>query len=290
MASPLLISANLRNMSAMNLETYKNKEVIAVSQDSLGQQGIRVAGGKLLGSSGGRGGTAAHTSTCTTGATSQQWELGMGEYDEFVMSASQHGVALNSDDCHTDLIWYNTGGRIHANSTSTCCGSKGANNLRFKVADGSITMEPCGSLKSMCVTLGGGNVLSLAKCNPASAVQKWSFDATTKTIRQGSQCFDSSPPADPAPTPESFPAGANVWARNLTGGAKAVVFINTGAAAVRVPCDKGCFATMSLPASVTHLKMRDLWAHSDNGTVAIANGLSVNVAPSAVVMLKLTPA
>jgi hypothetical protein len=29
MASPLLISANVRNMSAMNLETYKNKEVIA---------------------------------------------------------------------------------------------------------------------------------------------------------------------------------------------------------------------------------------------------------------------
>ena len=32
MASPLLISANVRNMSAMNLATYKNKEVIAVNQ------------------------------------------------------------------------------------------------------------------------------------------------------------------------------------------------------------------------------------------------------------------
>jgi alpha-galactosidase len=32
MASPLLISANVRQMSAYNLETYTNKEVIAVNQ------------------------------------------------------------------------------------------------------------------------------------------------------------------------------------------------------------------------------------------------------------------
>ena len=30
MASPLIISANIRNMSATNIETYTNKEVIAV--------------------------------------------------------------------------------------------------------------------------------------------------------------------------------------------------------------------------------------------------------------------
>jgi|EP01043_Picozoa_sp_COSAG02_P018199 alpha-galactosidase len=32
MASPLIISANIRNMSSMNIETYTNTEVIAVDQ------------------------------------------------------------------------------------------------------------------------------------------------------------------------------------------------------------------------------------------------------------------
>lgn len=49
MASPLLISGNVRNMSNYLLETYKNKYVIAVSQDPLGVQGSRVAGGDLSG-------------------------------------------------------------------------------------------------------------------------------------------------------------------------------------------------------------------------------------------------
>jgi len=47
MASPLLISADVRNMSATNVETYKNTEVIAVNQDPWGRQGIRLAGSPL---------------------------------------------------------------------------------------------------------------------------------------------------------------------------------------------------------------------------------------------------
>ena len=46
MTSPLLISGNIRNMSAMNIETYSNADVIAVNQDSLAKQGIRITGGQ----------------------------------------------------------------------------------------------------------------------------------------------------------------------------------------------------------------------------------------------------
>ena len=83
MAAPLLISANVRNMSAMNLETYMNKEVIAVNQDALGLQGIRVAGGSLRsggGGGGGKGNIPAHTSTCVSGSKTQQWEFGTGKF------------------------------------------------------------------------------------------------------------------------------------------------------------------------------------------------------------------
>ena len=46
-ASPLIISANIRNMSQVNLETYTNREVIAVDQDPLGMQGTRIMGHNL---------------------------------------------------------------------------------------------------------------------------------------------------------------------------------------------------------------------------------------------------
>jgi len=47
MASPLLISGNMRNMTAMNIETYSNEDVIAINQDILGKQGGRIVGGPL---------------------------------------------------------------------------------------------------------------------------------------------------------------------------------------------------------------------------------------------------
>lgn len=47
LAAPMLISGNVREMTAMNLETYLNAEVIAVGQDVLGRQGYRIGGGYL---------------------------------------------------------------------------------------------------------------------------------------------------------------------------------------------------------------------------------------------------
>jgi alpha-galactosidase len=47
MSAPLLISGSILNMSTYTLETYLNRDVIAVNQDSLGVPGERVAGGDL---------------------------------------------------------------------------------------------------------------------------------------------------------------------------------------------------------------------------------------------------
>lgn len=47
LAAPLLISGSILDMSEMDYETYTNKDVIAVSQDMLGKQGVRVVGSNL---------------------------------------------------------------------------------------------------------------------------------------------------------------------------------------------------------------------------------------------------
>jgi len=48
LAAPLVLSLNIRNLSTYLIETYTNVEVIAVDQDLLGKQGIRLYGGDLI--------------------------------------------------------------------------------------------------------------------------------------------------------------------------------------------------------------------------------------------------
>ena len=48
MAAPLLIGAHVAKLSAWDLETYSNREVIAVNQDIDATQGARVVGGDLV--------------------------------------------------------------------------------------------------------------------------------------------------------------------------------------------------------------------------------------------------
>jgi alpha-galactosidase len=49
MMAPLLIGADVRNMSSFDLTTYTNTELLAVHEDKLFVQGKRVAGGNLTG-------------------------------------------------------------------------------------------------------------------------------------------------------------------------------------------------------------------------------------------------
>merc|ERR1712080_356678 len=76
LAAPMLISGSILDMTDETLQTYSNKEVIAVSQDPLGKQGIRILGDALS------GGSSPWCSGCIpagavpcTGAADQQWEM-----------------------------------------------------------------------------------------------------------------------------------------------------------------------------------------------------------------------
>jgi hypothetical protein len=51
-ASPLLISGSVATMSTTDHATYTNSEAVAISQDALGEQGVRLAGGALVNAAG----------------------------------------------------------------------------------------------------------------------------------------------------------------------------------------------------------------------------------------------
>merc|ERR1719506_3222442 len=86
------------------LQTYSNKDVIAVSQDPLGKQGVRILGSDLSGG----GSSGPWCSDCIpggavpcTGAADQQWEMD-APLKGYLRSST--GSCLNVDNCGTALI------------------------------------------------------------------------------------------------------------------------------------------------------------------------------------------
>jgi len=269
MASPLLISANVRNMSAMNLATYTNKDVIAVSQDSLAKQGVRLVGGNLDGGDdSSKGGPKAHVAPCSgTPSANEMWEFGtpMAEY----LKNKGNSQCVNVDNCGSDLIYYAcvTGG--------TC--SKNDTDMKFMIVDGTLRT----AFNDQCATVQANNDLVLSAC-PTGAVppaQSFAMDASTGVIKSGNgMCLATGSPSSTTKT--------NVWGRELHDG-YAVAFINADEADKDVLCDQTCMTAMGF-APTDSLTVKDLWT----GTITKATGTGITAkalaADGGIYMVKVT--
>ena len=132
MASPLIISANIRNMSTMNIETYTNAEVIAVDQDALGIQGERIMGGDLSTHGGGGGGGVEDgapivLAKCDAEDPNQQWvtEGQPGTRNGTVYNAATKKL-WDSYDCGIDVVAWSW-------VTNGCEGNRGESRTRYRV-------------------------------------------------------------------------------------------------------------------------------------------------------------
>ena len=116
--------------------------------------------------------------------------------------------------------------------------------------------------------------------NDAGA-QVWAFDAGQGLLRNvaDNSCVGAAPRDS-----------MNVWAKQLGGGAVALLLINTAAAPQTVTCGAACMQRAGFSNATATLSVRDLVARSDNGTVAVAEGFSAEVgADGASVFVRLAP-
>lgn len=209
MASPLIISANIRNMSQVNLETYTNREVIAVDQDPLGVQGTRVMGHNLRPST--PGFPSITGMQCTIGALT-------------------------------------AGGDIHV-----------ANMSLQQAAEWCHARDACAGFTSKSSAPGS--------CNSSQVMEFYFKDATA-----GSN-------TDPEWSTWLKGDGAtNVWARPLTSGSWAFVFLNAGAEVVDVVCDNECVSKTALVGR--DVTVRDLWLHKDIAVVRNLTSLKAPMLPA----------
>ena len=242
MASPLLISGNIRNMSAYLLKTYLNREAIAVSQDAAGKQGFRVQGGELAPST---SKPPAHTSPCEPGSATQRWAVTADGY----LLNNESGLALNADNCGAELIYWNG-----SYAGPTCHGPSGVDrdNMRFSLSASGLLSTP---MNGECVTESAapGSQLALRPCNASDDAQKWmlTVDGWMTSLKSGA-CLEANGDA----------SASNVWARPLASGSVAAVFLNLASSDVPVTCALACFEAMGFAAG-QKLRPRDVWRSAD---------------------------
>jgi len=266
-AAPMLLSQDILNWTAYQVETYTNAEVIAVGQDELGKPGYRLVGGPL--SPGGDGNTPLTVGACA-GTTSQQWKYNSPAASFLTNVASNQ--CINVDDCGNDLILFDcvtTGG--------TCAGPSSYANEEFTFSGGAMQS----AMGNLCVTNGGdGQQTMLAPCGVKG--QTWSYIAARQTIEDGAgNCLTAGTLNN---------AAANVWGRQLADGSWALAFINAGPAAVDLACDATCLAVTGWePEQV--LAVRDLWGKQNLPPVNGSTGIAVSglAADGGIALFRVTP-
>eukprot|EP00038_Savillea_parva_P028759 m.66863 g.66863 ORF g.66863 m.66863 type:complete len:558 (+) comp8393_c0_seq1:219-1892(+) len=282
MASPLIISANIRNMSATNIETYTNKEVIAVDQDVLGKQGTRVFGTNLKGGgSNPNGWTPATAQPCNSSDARQIWE-----YDGSnpttppgTLYNAESKLLLDVLDCDTQLgLWPWV--------TDGCSNNQGFYFNFSSSADHHLTT----ALRSTtnCVNdNGNGAQLTLEGCQDTAPSQQWTLTPQGQVKSGAGNCITTAPAGSGG---DNATAGLNVWARTLSGGATAFVFLNVKDTAVAtLECDAACMGRAGVDTT-KQMHVRDLWTHTDLGTFPATNLTVHNLAPDGGhVMLLVTP-
>ena len=299
--SPLLLSFDLTNRNATDAEVapFLNDEILAVHWDTSpgGPSFNRIVGGQL----GPDRITPLTRVSCTSSAA--RWTFTPSDVDVpttgvFAATAApglclMAGAAWFNECNNAQAIWLGTCADSSGKSPNCCASKAGSNSgncsnqLLTINADGTIT-TPYWPYNNNAA----GPYLTLDSPTPNSlffeerlndttgaASQQWRWDATTGTLASGGTCVGAAPRDD-----------RNIWARRLNGGDVALLFINNSPASIAMSCDHNCCVAAGLADDAT-LSVRDLFAHSDNGTVSCAGtGFVFDVpAGGSSVLVRVTP-
>jgi len=280
--APLFISMDLTRASPSLIAILGNEEAIAVNQDRAARAGARLVGGDLSPPFG--NGLPAALAPCDASEALQRWDFaeasGGTPVGRLVRSAagSAGRRCLNVLECGSQVVYWDC-----ATERPGMCA--GGSNEEWTLADGQLRsdMRAASGPRGEAMCLGGSATrLTLVPCSGSSALP-FVYDRETLQLRSGSGACLSAEGS----------GSTNIWAKQLADGAWAMVFLNTGAAAADITCDvPNCIARMGLAGVGATLHLRDIWAHTDNGTISADSGITMRAvgAEAGVVFLRVTPA
>ena len=277
--SPLLIGANVPNLTTAQLELLTNAEMIAVNQDPLGRQARRLA---FTGSA--DHGVSYQACACASGAVpcpaaagpaddAQRWSLSSAQGGQLVHIAS--GQCLTLENCGAtrnaavSLCPCDTAapGAPAACRNTTCAGA-GRSWSWQGVAGGKpghLTADGFGGMCLQAILGPQRTTLRQLKCNDADPRQQWAVDAARATVQaEGEHCLSARPLPTANATTDKYvgPLSSGSSSNRIATAARAVaVLFNRGGADATATLD---FAA-DLGWQGGKARVRDVWARQDLG-------------------------
>ena len=281
----LLISQNMLQWSDYALETYSNAELIAINQDSLMSPARRISGKDLAlpcspDNPAAKGSVSTET-VCNSSDPTFQWAYDPNS--QALSNAAFPGSVLVDLKCVSGTDGAGVG--LWDVEAPFPCG-QGSDTGKWVHTDGRF------------INAASGNCLDVYDWR-GPTVDTWQCNGGSNqnfTFKNGGLLFtvgDAQPmhyPACLVATTDAVGDCTNVWGRKLSDG-YALAFVNNADSNVTVSCDASCFASLNISSAVTSLKVRDLWAHVDIGTITAPFSFSAAVGSSgSASAYKLTPA
>jgi len=256
--APLVLGNDLTKITPAILTLLTNKEVIAVNQDPLGKQGVRVAHTRSVDSK--VVGNNLYADDCVQGLTSQLWSYNPSSktIESKLVAGQCVGEYARDWNCGKSAI----GNALYIQPCGQLC--NGANQ-KWTFSNGTL-QTAYGTALCLEITAGTASEVLLGWTCTGAANQKWSLEADG-TIRNNGKCLTVS-------------GGQEVWAGPLHDGSIAVVLFNRAASAQKVTVQ---WADIGLKGTAN---VRDLWAHKDLG--AFETSFSVVVNSHGAAMLKIS--
>jgi len=268
--APLILGNDISVMNSADLTLVLNDEAIAINQDSLGVQGVKVAAQSPPNYTAGLP-VNVIVSDCNSNSATQKWSIDSNT--GAITNVGDKGC-LDIPNCNTGTIQLQVD-TCHLNDTTKCQSSK--NQLW--------TLESTGQIKSQmdakCLDVYNytGPVVQTYDCKTSGNMtnQQFTFNSTSGQLKSAvtskALCLDVT-----AGTP------LEVWAGPLANKDIAVVLLNqlsTGSENITAK-----WTDIGLSAS-TVASVRDLWAHKDLGN--FTGSFTAAVGAHDVVFLRLTP-
>jgi len=262
--APLILGNDLRNMAGHTLEVLTNKEVIAVNQDKLGKQGMRIVHSMSTNSS--VFSNLLFSDDCKPGLTSQQWVYNKSDRTIKSKHVSDYCVGRYVPTWGCDQS-PELGGQLYFQNCGKLCNGY---TQTFTIANGTFQVyTPKSSDPQLCIEtkLKNPHEVQMGWNCTGGANQKWVLN-NDGSIENNGKCL-------------TVGGGQEVWAGPLSDGSEVVVLFNRAAVPQKITVT---WTNLGISGSAN---VRDLWQHKDLGNFATSYSAVVNA--HGAVMVKVTP-
>ena len=264
--APLLIGCDIINMDKEIKDILTNPEVIAINQDSLGQQGHKIKYTKIELPNDYKyelTPTELEIAECN-GKKEQKWYIN----EDGSIRNNNEDLCIEIPSCETYDIQLRTN-KCHIGNKNECGESKNQEwiyNKENKTISSKLFPNKCFDVYNF-----EGPVVQTFSCH-TGANQIWEYDEKNHTLKSLGKCL----------TIYINEEAKEVWAGNLSDGSYAVLLLNRGSLTneLEINWDEIGF-------NYTEAKLRDLWERKDLGI--FKKGYKISLKSHTSQLLKVTP-